>query len=327
MRIYCGNTIDLQPYTLLHGSNLSFMFRLLKVQTIFCSYSTLEKVTLPHPQISAGLPLVAIFHLAHPRPLTRGFFNVRDYLTSFWNAWIIVGGYSSVIRAHGALIGKDCHRFGRRVCDAGDSFKSEWEWEKILLLQAWQGTQTNFELNLHHKTTAPPSPPACSSFSPHWLFGGCTHAFHAGVSRPHKIHSDEAKCGCFAHLRCHTRFPASVCVASNLCRAAGQYPHQAKTNELLFELIVTRASVCAAIFILSYLIRLFDFDVSFSGNSLANIFFSHESFVDNVLHVKWVVCHILKSWNCKISVHFYWAYHYWLFLRQHELKRTNGIQS
>lgn len=73
----------------------------------------------------------------------------------------------------------------------------------------------------------------------------------------------------------------------------GRYSHQAKTNELPFELIVTGASVCAPIFILSYLIRLSDFDVSFSGNPLASIFLAMN-------HLRCVTCKMGSLSHSKI---------------------------
>lgn len=169
------------------------MFRVLKVQIIFCSHFTLKRC---HPPTALLYPNQRRSPSGHrlslnasPTPRRRPgflyFFNVPDYLMSFWNAWIIVGGYSSVIGGHRALIGQRLSPFWPPWLCRGDSFKPEWEREKILLLQAWQATRTNFELDLRHKTTPP------------LLFGSCTHALHAGVSPPHQIHSDEAKCGCF----------------------------------------------------------------------------------------------------------------------------------
>lgn len=74
------------------------------------------------PRISKGLSLLAIFHLLHLQLLAEDQrrFNVPDYLMSFWNAWIIVGGYGSVIKGHRALIGPRLSQFGRHAYAMGN---------------------------------------------------------------------------------------------------------------------------------------------------------------------------------------------------------------
>lgn len=47
-----------------------------------------------------------IRHISNPFAVDQRRLNVPDYLMSFWDAWIIVGGYGSVIKDHGALIGQ-----------------------------------------------------------------------------------------------------------------------------------------------------------------------------------------------------------------------------
>lgn len=74
------------------------------------------------PQISKSLLLSAIFHLLHLQLLTADQrpFNVPDSLMSFWNAWIIVGGYGLVIKGHRALIGQRLSQFGRHAYATGN---------------------------------------------------------------------------------------------------------------------------------------------------------------------------------------------------------------
>lgn len=138
-------------------SYLPFNFCLSWFKLFSAATSIWERAGL---QIRGGLLLSAIFHLSHLRLLAshqRGF-NVPDYFLSLWNAWIIVGGYGSVIKSHRASIGQRLSQFWSPCLCYRESCEHERVWV-IFLLQAWQASHTNFVLCTLYKTVSPPLPP------------------------------------------------------------------------------------------------------------------------------------------------------------------------
>lgn len=97
-----------------HATSVLLRFKQFSIAT------SIWKTACPH--IRRGLLLSAVFHLLHLQLLSvdQRHFNVPDYLMSFWNAWIIVGGYGLVITGHRALIGQRLSQFGRHAYAMGN---------------------------------------------------------------------------------------------------------------------------------------------------------------------------------------------------------------
>lgn len=92
---------------------------LLRCKLFSAATSIWESASL---QISKGLLLLAIFHLLDLQLLTADQRGFKSQIISwaFENAWIIVGGYGSVIKGHRALIGQRLSQFGRHAYAVGN---------------------------------------------------------------------------------------------------------------------------------------------------------------------------------------------------------------
>lgn len=92
---------------------------LLRCKLFLAATSIWESASL---QISKGLLLLAIFHLLDLQLLTADQRGFKSQIISwaFENAWIIVGGYSSVIKGHRALIGQRLSQFGHHAYAVGN---------------------------------------------------------------------------------------------------------------------------------------------------------------------------------------------------------------
>lgn len=161
------------------------MFHLLKVQIIFCSHFTLKRSPSGRRlSFSASPP---------PRRRPGCFLTSQIISRAFEMHESLSEVTAQQLGATGPWLDRDCHRFGHHGCAAGILLSQSESERKYCSCRL--GRPLRLTLNWIFSIRPPLLPP-------HWLFGSCTHAFHAGVSLPHKIHSDEAKCGCFAHLRC-----------------------------------------------------------------------------------------------------------------------------